>query len=86
MPIYSITYKPSAAKAFRKVHPTQRKRIKDAIEDLAADPRPHGHIQLAGGAGECRIRIGEYRVVYEIEDDKLIILVLRVGHRSDVYR
>ena len=86
MPTYSITYKPSAAKAFRKVHPNERKRIKEAIEDLAANPRPHGYIQLAGGQGECRIRVGEYRVVYEIKDDELVILVLRVGHRSDVYR
>ena len=86
MPTYSITYKPSAAKAFRKVHPNERQRIKEAIEGLAANPRPHGYIQLSGGQGECRIRVGEYRVVYEIEDDELVILVLRIGHRSDVYR
>ena len=69
-----------------KVHPNERKRIKEAIEDLAANPRPHGYIQLAGSKGECRMRIGEYRVDYEIEDDELVILVLRVGHCSDVYR
>lgn len=83
---YSISYKPSAAKAFRSIHPEERKRIKDAIEALATNPRPHGHIQLAGGVGECRIRVGPYRIVYDIEDDELVILVLRIGHRREVYR
>lgn len=86
MPSYSIIYKPSAAKAFRKIHPGDRKRIKDAIEALAMDPRPQGHIQLFGGAGECRIRVGPYRIVYDIEDNELVILVLRIGHRREVYR
>ena len=83
---YSIVYKPSAAKAFRKIHPTARKRIKDAIEQLAHDPRPPGHTQLSGGKGECRIRVGQYRVVYDIADEELIVLVLRVGHRREIYR
>lgn len=86
MPFYSIAYKPSAAKAFRKIHPSDRLRIKEAIEHLAQDPRPQGYVQLSGGDGECRIRVGQYRVVYDIEDDELVILVLRVGHRREVYR
>ncbi|PRZ11726.1 type II toxin-antitoxin system RelE family toxin [Nesterenkonia sandarakina] len=86
MPLYSITYKPSAAKAFRKVHPSDRRRIKDAIEYLAQNPRPQGYVQLSGGDGECRIRVGQYRVVYDIADDELVILVLRIGHRREVYR
>lgn len=83
---YLITYKTSAAKAFRKIHPSDRLRIKEAIEALARDPRPQGHVQLTGGAGECRIRVGQYRVVYDIEDRELLILVLRVGHRREIYR
>lgn len=86
MPTYSIIYKPSAAKAFRKVHPNEQKRIKEAIEGLSVNPRPHGYIELSGGEGECRIRVGRYRIVYDIEDDELVILVLRIGHRRDVYR
>ena len=86
MPGYSIVYKPSAAKAFRKIQPGEQKRIKEAIEDLATNPRPQGFIQLAGGAGECRIRVGQYRIVYDVEDDELVILVLRIGHRREVYR
>lgn len=83
---YSIVYKPSAAKAFRKIHPNQRSRIKEAIETLATNPRPQGSTQLSGGNGEYRIRVGNYRVVYDIEDDELVVLVLRVGHRREVYR
>lgn len=79
-------YKPSAAKAFRKIHPKQRSRVKDAIEVLAVSPRPQGSIQLSGGEGERHIRVGNYRVVYDIEDTKLVIIVLRIGHRRDIYR
>jgi mRNA interferase RelE/StbE len=86
MPSYSIIYKPSAAKAFRKIHPTEQKRLKEAVEGLATEPRPEGYIRLSGGTGECRIRVGQYRIVYDIEDDRLVILVLRVGHRREVYR
>ncbi|MBB0970225.1 type II toxin-antitoxin system RelE/ParE family toxin [Dietzia aerolata] len=83
---YSITYKPSAAKALRKVHPTEQKRIVRAIEALAEAPRPTGAIQLSGGDGELRIRVGNYRIIYDIEDDALVVLVLRIGHRGDVYK
>lgn len=83
---YSVTYKPSAAKALRKIHPTEQKRIAHATESLAVTPRPPGAIQLAGGEGELRIRVGDYRIVYDVEDDVLVVLVLRIGHRGDVYR
>ena len=49
------------------------------------DPRPPKAIQLVGGAGEWRVRTGDYRIIYEIHDDHLIILVLRVGHRREIY-
>jgi mRNA interferase RelE/StbE len=84
--LYTVSYKPSAAKAFRSIHPQGRRRIKDAIEALADDPRPAGSIPLVGGDGEWRIRVGDYRIVYDIEDRKLVILVLRIGHRREVYR
>ena len=83
---YSISYKPSAAKALRKVHPTEQKRIVRAIEALAQTPRPPGAIQLTGGDGELRIRVGDYRIIYDIEDNVLVVLVLRIGHRGDVYQ
>jgi len=83
---YSVSYSRAAAKAFRRIHPREQRRIMEAIEALVDDPRPDGSVQLAGGEGELRIRIGDYRVVYDIRDEQLIILVLRIGHRREVYR
>ena len=83
---YMITYVPSAAKAIRKLDRSTARRLLDAIEWLASDPRPPGSIQLKGGSGEFRIRVGDYRVVYGIHHDELVVLVLRVGHRREVYR
>ncbi|MCT2140206.1 type II toxin-antitoxin system RelE family toxin [Dietzia cinnamea] len=83
---YSISYKPSAAKALREIHPTEQKRIVRAIAALAGTPRPSGAIQFAGGDGELRIRVGDYRIIYDIEDNALVVLVLRIGHRGDVYK
>ena len=57
-----------------------------AIELLADQPRPSGAKKLMGGGGEWRVRTGDYRVIYEIDDDVLHILVVAVGHRSDIYR
>jgi len=83
---YQITYSRAAAKAFRRIHPRDAERIKQAIEELAADPRPEGAIVLVGGDGEMRIRVGDYRAVYDLHDDELVILILRVAHRREVYR
>lgn len=83
---YAISYVPSAAKVIRKLDRLTARRLLDAIGALASDPRPSGCIQLKGGDGELRIRVGDYRVVYDVQDDELVVLVLRVGHRRDVYR
>jgi mRNA interferase RelE/StbE len=83
---YTISYKPSAAKAFAKIHPQDRRRVKDTIESLAENPRPPQGVQLVGGDGEWRVRAGDYRIIYDIEDHRLVILVLRIGHRREVYR
>ncbi|PZP17357.1 MAG: plasmid stabilization protein [Brachybacterium faecium] len=83
---YSISYSRSAAKALKSIHPQDRRRILEAVESLAAEPRPPGSIQLSGGEGECRNRVGDYRIVYDIEHEEVLILVLRIGHRREVYR
>jgi mRNA interferase RelE/StbE len=58
-----------------------------AIDALADDPRPSGCKKLTGGADRYRIRAaGAYRIVYELHDDRLIVIVIRIGHRRDVYR
>ncbi|MGJ9402215.1 type II toxin-antitoxin system RelE family toxin [Arthrobacter sp. KK5.5] len=83
---YSISYVPSVAKTIRKLDKPTARRLLDAIGGLASDPRPPGCIQLKGGDGEFRIRVGDYRIVYDVQDDELVVLVLRVGHRREVYR
>jgi len=81
---YSITLAPPAARQLRKFDPQVRRRIQAALELLAGEPRPPAATQLVGGSGEWRVRTGDYRIVYEIEDDQLLVLVLSIGHR--IYR
>jgi len=83
---YRITLAPSAARQLRKLDPQVRRRIQAALELLCAEPRPPTATQLVGGSGEWRVRTGDYRIVYEIEDDQLLVLVVRIGHRREVYR
>jgi mRNA interferase RelE/StbE len=82
---YSITLAPSAARQLRKFDPDARRRIQAALELLAVEPRPPAAIRLVGGSGEWRVRTGDYRIVYEIKDGQLLILVLRIGHRREIY-
>ena len=83
---YRLTLAPAAARQLRKFDPQARRRIQAALELLATDPRPPLATRLVGGAGEWRVRTGDYRIVYEIKDAELVVLVLRVGHRREVYR
>ncbi|MDA8355907.1 MAG: type II toxin-antitoxin system RelE/ParE family toxin [Actinomycetota bacterium] len=82
---YNVTLVPSAARQLRKFDPDVRRRIQAAIELLAIDPRPPAATQLVGGSGEWRVRTGNYRIIYEINDGELVVLVLRMGHRRDIY-
>ncbi|HEY5229597.1 MAG TPA: type II toxin-antitoxin system RelE/ParE family toxin [Galbitalea sp.] len=83
---YVVQLSPVAARELGKFDPPVRRRLQAAIELLADNPRPPAATQLVGGSGEWRVRTGDYRVLYEIHDDVLLILVLRVGHRGEVYR
>lgn len=83
---YRVTLSPMAARQLRKLDAGLRRRIQAALELLAEQPRPPSAIRLVGGAGEWRVRTGDYRIVYEIEDDQLLILVLRLGHRREIYQ
>ena len=83
---YTIEISTPAANALSKLEKANRLRIVGAIELLSVDPRPPGAKMLRGGEhGRWRVRVGEYRIVYAIEDDRLLILVLRVAHRREVY-
>ena len=83
---YRIEVAPAAVRQLRKLDHPARRRVQAAVELLAAEPRPPGAKKLVGGEGEWRVRTGDYRVVYEIQDQVLRVLVLAVGHRRDVYR
>jgi len=82
---YLVRIAPAAERQLRRFDPQVRRRVQAAIDLLASNPRPPKAIQLVGGAGEWRVRTGDYRIIYDIQDDHLIVLVLRVGHRRDIY-
>jgi len=82
---YSVDILRSAQKQLKKVNRQEQSRIISAIESLADNPRPEGCRKLSGRPA-WRIRIGAYRVIYEVNDTELCILVVTIGHRRDVYR
>ncbi len=86
MGVYRIDLDRAAAKALAGFDKPIRSRLVAAIDALASNPRPLGAKKLVGGAGEWRVRVGEYRIVYEIHDGRLLVLVVRVAHRREVYR
>jgi len=83
---YKVLFKPSADRALQKLPHDVERRIVGETSLLARNPRPAGAVKLTGDENLWRIRIGNYRVVYEIHDDRLVVLVLRVAHRKDAYR
>ena len=86
MASYKIEWRKSTRKDFRRIGSHDVKRIVSAVEALANNPFPSGCTKLSGSERAYRIRIGDYRVIYEVIDDVLIIEVIKVGHRRDVYK
>lgn len=80
-----MEYTAAAARQVRKLEPALRGRILTTVDALGVDPRPAGTKALQGTAGP-RIRIGDYRVLYTIEDGTVTVVVFRVAHRGEVYR
>lgn len=83
---FIVEYDPKALKELTKLDKAVARRIIKAIDALSVDPRPTGTRPLVGYPGLWRIRVGDYRVVYTIKDAELVVLALRVAHRSSVYR
>ena len=84
---YRLVIKASAAKELEAVDGKRnRQRIVAAIGSLSDDPRPAGVEKLSGMKDRFRVRVGDFRVVYAIEDDALVVYVVKVGHRREVYR
>ena len=82
---YRVEVAPAALRQLRKLDPPARRRVQAAIELLADQPRPSGAKKLVGGKGEWRVRTGDYRIVYEVHDNVLLVLVVAVGHRREIY-
>jgi mRNA interferase RelE/StbE len=81
---YRIELRPAAVRALKKLDPQVRTRIQGAITLLAEDPRPPAARPLRGRPG-LRVRVGDYRIIYTVADDVLLIVVVTLGHRRDVY-
>jgi mRNA interferase RelE/StbE len=82
---YTVLLKPSARKALLKLPRQLRTRVIAAAEALGDMPRSPGVVKMAGDENLWRIRVGDYHIIYEIHDGRLVVLVVRVGHRRDVY-
>ena len=83
---YRVELKESASKALAKLPKKERQRVQAKIDALVENPRPPGVKKLEGEGRQYRIRCGDYRVVYSIEDQVLLVSVAKIGHRGDVYR
>jgi mRNA interferase RelE/StbE len=81
---YRIELRPAAVRALKQLDPPVARRIQGAIALLAEDPRPPAARSLRGRPG-LRVRVGDYRIIYTVEDDVLLVVVVTVGHRRDVY-
>lgn len=86
MASYSVELTRTAEKQLRRIAKRDRNRLVEAIRGLADRPRPHGARKLQGYDDVYRVRVGQYRVVYEILEDRVIVIVLKVGHRKDIYK
>lgn len=83
---YTLRFKNSAAKEFRGLPTEIKQRVAEAIERLRFNPRPHGVTKLKGDDCLYRIRVGDYRVVYEIADPEKVVRIMRVRQRRDAYQ
>ncbi len=84
---YTVSVERQAAKFLRDL--TDRRlhsRLRETIDGLAENPRPPGCVMLQGGEELFRVRVGDYRIVYQIQDAVLVVLVVQIGHRREIYR
>jgi mRNA interferase RelE/StbE len=83
---YRVEVKPAARRQLSKLPRDVQERLRSRIDALAISPRPLGATKLEGPENLYRIREGDYRIIYQIEDQVLLVLVVKIGHRKDVYR
>ena len=83
---WEVRFKPSALREFQALPGPVQARVGRRFDALSRDPRPQGVQKMEGGEGFYRVRVGDYRIVYAIDDPARIVFIVKVGHRGDVYR
>jgi len=83
---YRVEFAKGAAKQFKALPPQVQQSLERQINRLVLEPRPRGVVKLSGESDIYRLRVGTYRVIYQIQDQQLLVLVVKVGHRREVYR
>jgi mRNA interferase RelE/StbE len=83
---YTVEVTSKARKSLTKIDPVFAKKIRDRLRFLEENPRPHDCLKLEGSENAYRTRVGRYRIIYEIFDSKIYIVVVNIDHRKDVYR
>ncbi len=86
MRAYSVEFTPAAERQFAKLPSTARTLVAAVVVTLASNPRPHGCVKLAGAYGLWRVRAQQYRVIYRVLEKRLVVTVVKIGDRKDVYR
>jgi mRNA interferase RelE/StbE len=81
---YEVILHPGALREFDKLPRLAQRRLSQVIDGLAEEPRPQGAVKLAGPHA-YRLRVGTYRIAYAVRDERLVVLIVKVGHRRDVY-
>jgi mRNA interferase RelE/StbE len=83
---YQVALDRTAKRDLRHLDPVWQRQVAEHLQILLTDPRPAGVTKLRGTENEWRIRVGDYRVIYEIDDDKHMVTILRIRHRREAYR
>lgn len=82
-----VSIKPKAEKYLDEIRDARLyQRLRDAISGLASNPRPPDCLKMQGGDGLYRVRVGDYRIIYEIQDAVLVVLIVQIGNRREIYR
>ncbi len=84
--MYIVVFRPRAKRQFQKFSPDLQHRIRAAITGLAENPRPYGCTKIQNQENRYRIRVGTYRVIYEINDAIITVFVAEIDHRKNIYR
>jgi mRNA interferase RelE/StbE len=84
--VYQVELQPSAERDLASLSRPEQRRVAEKIDGLAQNPRPPGAKKLEGSQEIWRVRVGDYRILYQIEGAVLLVLVIRIRHRRDVYR